>query len=79
MQIIVQINSCAECRHRDHSGAFTPGGSRPICGHSKAVKTFTQFKTFKPGKEDDKWHWRHRVLDMKKIPGKCPLVLGYLY
>lgn len=36
MKIVVEINSCGGCRHRDHSGAFTPGGAQQVCGHPNA-------------------------------------------
>jgi len=34
---IIEISSCGECPHLDHTGAFTPGGAKPICGHEQAV------------------------------------------
>jgi hypothetical protein len=36
MEIVVKINTCQDCRHLDHSGAFTVGGERPVCRHHGA-------------------------------------------
>jgi hypothetical protein len=36
MEITIRINTCKDCRHLDHSGSFTVGGSRPVCGHRGA-------------------------------------------
>lgn len=36
MQITTTINTCTDCRHLDHSGAFTPGGALPVCRHHNA-------------------------------------------
>jgi hypothetical protein len=33
MLITVEVNHCVQCRHIDHSGSFTPGGAKHICGH----------------------------------------------
>jgi hypothetical protein len=88
MQITVDIKHCDDCRHRDHSGAFTKGGAKPICSHSYAVEYATRNKTFpkfpvKGSGGDEKYHWRHRVLRMKQsrliIPDWCPLKHGEAY
>lgn len=72
MDIAVVINTCDDCRYRDHSGAYTPGGAKPICGHDKAcVKRKATF---------DKYHWKQRVIeDLNKIPNWCPLKHGASY
>jgi len=31
--VTTELNSCSDCSHHDHSGAFTPGGARPVCNH----------------------------------------------
>ena len=36
MEITIRINTCKDCRHFGHSGAFTVGGSRPVCRHRGA-------------------------------------------
>jgi hypothetical protein len=88
MQITIIITDCNDCRHRDHSGAFTKGGTKPICGHPLAVDYATKDKKFpkppiKGSGKDEKYHWRHRVLkkdgDLLKIPGWCPLKFGEGY
>lgn len=80
MSLTVVLNGCKDCRHRDHSGAFTPGGARPICGHYDAVRFATYKKLVNKKDKDDKYHWRHRVLkDLNKIPEWCPLKHGMCY
>ena len=48
MTIQYEVN-CRTCQYRDHSGAFTPGGAKNICGHSDAARSFYPFdaKAFK--------------------------------
>ena len=41
---IKTIGNCHECRHIDHSGAFTPGGAKMICGHPDAIDMVTRVK-----------------------------------
>ena len=73
MQITVNIGTCMDCRHKDHSGAFTPGGAKAICGHDYAPE----------GPKNDKenrYHWKYRVIEnWPKIPEWCPLKKGYNY
>lgn len=79
MKITVTINTCSDCRHRDHSGAFTPGGAKPVCSHPNAVECATKNKE----KPVDRFHWKHRVIREKngrlKIPSWCPLKNGSSY
>jgi len=76
MEIIVSIYSCEDCRHRDHSGAFTTGGARAICGFggpaSKIRSSKREFKAEYPKYYDEmvrehwqhwKCHWYHRIVD----------------
>lgn len=72
MTITVNIRSCEDCRHKDHSGAFTPGGARPICGHHDACsKRYLEY---------DKYGWQQRVLPSDgAIPNWCPLKHGSTY
>ena len=72
MEITVNINSCADCRHRDHSRAFTPGGAILICGHVDACIQYDS--------RYEACHWRQRILpDDKSIPDWCPLKSGSRY
>lgn len=92
MLITVDVKTCRNCRHIDHSGAFTVRGARPICGHSDACKrrkTKGEFrKEYPEYAERDtthwKYHWYHRILgesDAYKlpIPDWCPLKHGSAY
>jgi hypothetical protein len=79
MQVTVNIDKCVQCRHLDHSGAFTPGGAQWICGHSDSVPS-------RKSVGDDNYHWKHRVLNPgdpthmpDKIPNWCPLKRGAKY
>lgn len=76
MKYVTEIKSCEDCHHSDHSGAFTPGGAQPVCGHDETVD--------KKGAD-----WKKRVIphirvvldypssstgyECKKIPSWCPL------
>lgn len=87
MKFIKEIKDCSDCPHRDHSGAFTPGGARPLCGHRDAcnIKRASRKELkekypshhkeqMKENWKDWGWHWIHRVLDKTKdIPEWCPL------
>ncbi len=65
----LKIESCNHCPFRDHSGAFTSGGAKPICDHEKVLKVRGVGKK-------DYYHWRHRILkENGKIPGWCPIKL----
>lgn len=59
--ILELIENCGECRHADHSGAFTPGGARPICGHPDVI-------------EARGFDWAERIRPAgQAIPDWCPL------
>lgn len=83
MNISVRINSCLDCRHRDHSGAFTPGGAIPICQHPHHPKNaevpgvcdFNDVKT----KEIAQKIFAPRTLEKGVIPSWCPLKMGLPY
>jgi hypothetical protein len=79
LRIVIDIKNCSDCRHKDHSGVFTKGGARDICGHPNSVECAIANKSsVKRG--DDKYHWRHRVINKyPKTPGWCPLIQGYNY
>lgn len=84
MTIEVAINSCADCRHLDHSGGWTPGGAQQICGHASAA-----YASYGPGfGKQEPYHWKHRVIYRPNptasviaapIPDWCPLKHGAGY
>lgn len=94
VQISMQLINCGECCHVDHSGAFTKGGARSICGHSEATETLQKLgrlrskKSFKraypeyAGDVHEYWehHWFHRTIDRDgPIVAWCPLKHGARY
>lgn len=62
-----EIETCIQCQHLSHTGAFTRGGSKPCCNHDRTVAT----------KGDD--CFKRVIKDIRKIPGWCPLKKGYDY
>lgn len=91
MEITVSINSCKDCRHRDHSGRFTVRGARLICGHSEAVDCcdkrdindfYQEYPEYRKdfSRRDWKFHWYNRITDTcNNIPNWCPLKYGRSY
>jgi hypothetical protein len=89
MLITVEVKNCGQCRHRDHSGAFTKGGARQICGHSDACKARRSLEEFAGEypmyandikcRKDWKYHWYNRIVNEKTIPDWCPLKHGSAY
>jgi hypothetical protein len=75
MQVVVNIKDCSDCCHLGHSGAFTPGGAKSVCGHDYAVDHCPN----KNAKGKDRWHWKYRVLNPEKTPDWCPLKHGRDY
>lgn len=72
--ITIRIKSCSQCRHLDHSGAFTPGGAQYTCEHKSA-----------PDPKGNS-HWKYRVVNKKnptqlpkEFPDWCPLISGHGY
>ncbi len=59
--LAVHIKACGECPHLDHSGAFTEGGVKAICGNYYALDL----------KRQD--GWKFRVVNVESIPEWCPL------
>ena len=55
MIISVQINSCTECRHWGHSGAFTKGGAKAVCDHDVSC-------------EQRGYDWEDRIIKSSNIP-----------
>jgi hypothetical protein len=84
MKITVVINTCKDCRHRTHSGSFTPGGAKPVCGHDRAIPSRRSMGD-RPGyefgmKASDRHHWKLRVLNSDlSIPNWCPIKNGNCY
>lgn len=73
MNITVTINSCRDCKYLDHSGSFTPGGAKLICGHRDAIPS-------RRSVGDDNYHWKYRVIeDANKVWDRCPLMKGSEY
>ena len=83
MKITVTINSCSSCRHLDHSGAFTPGGAKSICGHPDAKGNSPPSRQRQHLSKDENHHWKWRVIQeeflSKNQPDWCPLKLGFTY
>jgi hypothetical protein len=91
LQIQVEIFHCFQCRHSDHSGAFTTGGARNICGHPNAAKIRASKEAFKAEypkywseKNAEGWHhwsshWYHRITPNTGVPDWCPLKGGSKY
>lgn len=67
MKVTVNIRDCHDCRHLDHSGAFTVRGSRLVCNHPKACEVraspqsfMTEYPEYAKKTdfgEDWKYHW----------------------
>jgi hypothetical protein len=75
MEIKVTINSCGDCKHRDHTGAFTPNGSLGCCRHRESPKDFCMKKH--TGREKDNDYLIAKIED--GIPDWCPLKKGAKY
>ncbi len=90
MKVTINLQ-CQSCHHRDHSGSFTHGGARAICGHSgscKARKSIREFKQEYPmyaGRDLSHWkhHWYNRIIDDQidngEVPDWCPVKNGLPY
>ena len=81
MEIKIQINTCNDCKHSDHTGAFTKGGAKPCCDHRITIneKGSNCFKRIIPYKSVY-WDLYHKEFhEPKKIPDWCPLKRGYKY
>ena len=75
MIIEVEINKCSDCIHLDHSGAFTEGGSKPICNHEDA---FCTARAKQMG--CTRYDWKYRVVTTDgPLPDWCPLKTGSQY
>ena len=69
MEIKITIDSCSDCKHSDHTGAFTPGGALRCCQHSNSPKNFCMEKH--TGRKKDE-NYKIAKIDCN-IPTWCPL------
>lgn len=83
MIVKVHIQNCSDCRHKDHSGAFTLGGSIDICrhpnspknGYVRGVRNFNDIT-----KENVRKIFGPKEINLRgEIPEWCPLKLGCSY
>lgn len=44
LKICVEVRNCFDCRHKDHSGAFTLGGAKRICSHPDVSDIVSKIK-----------------------------------
>ena len=73
--ITTHIQNCDECPYCDHSGAFTPGGAKPICNHPKILETkgYDWDKRVIPYRREFIFNDERSILKPKRIPDWCPL------
>lgn len=87
LTLTVIVRGCEDCRHRDHSGSFTPGGAKAICGHGDISDTVLELK---PNLRDDDanalsnnknadnhidkqcYYWKNRVVEKYIKKGTIP-------
>jgi len=91
METIIHIETCADCKHSDHTGAFTEGGAKPCCNHPHIIKTkgvncFKRIIPFKNVWEEEKHIFykspNQKIIPtkvMKGIPSWCPVKNGEKY
>ena len=92
MEVVIKIETCNDCMHKNHTGAFTPGGAKPCCNHPHTVEmrgadVFKRVIPYKNVYEDqrsvfDKSSFHRDVKptkEMKGIPTWCPLKNGKTY
>lgn len=88
MSVTITINNCNECHFKSHSGAFTRGGAKNICGHELASgverngripliyrrQDAVSIVVDPDSTQKDCYHWWHRTIgDGEIIPDWCPL------
>ena len=89
MEITIQIETCWDCNHKDHTGAFTPGGSKPCCHHPHTIKMNDGRRVipYNKVKEDNRSIFNKDSFiqparynnELKGIPTWCPLKQGKAY
>ncbi len=76
-KVFIEIDKCDDCPYLDHSGSFTSGGAKQICGHNEASEKATRNKKFKTPAALYHWHHRRISANLKTgnliIPRWCPL------
>jgi hypothetical protein len=87
LTITVTVRGCEDCRHRDHSGSFTPGGAKQICGHDDISENILKHKPetryddpnalskdkkFKNHIDNQCYYWGNRIVDEYIESGKIP-------
>ena len=79
IEITIQIITCDDCKHCDHTGTFTKGGAKPCCNHNQTVedKGHSCFDRVIPYTYDYENNGKNRI--PKGIPKWCPLKRGYNY
>jgi hypothetical protein len=83
MKIILDIRSCRDCKHLDHTGAFTKGGAKPCCNHPVTCeeKGYDCFKRVIPYRTnyEELGGIERPIRTVKGIPIWCPLKNGRTY
>ena len=89
MEVVINIETCEDCHHKDHSGAFTLGGSKPCCNHKDVVNENGAHRVipYKTIYEDERHLFYKSTHNNKKvpyivpkgIPTWCPLKNGGKY
>ena len=84
MEIKIQINTCLDCKHKGHSGAFTPGGAISICRHQEAptqgiIEGVNGYADIKTEEIAQAVFGPKQLLDYFEIPTWCPMNNGYDY
>ena len=87
LTITVCVRGCEDCRHIDHSGAFTPGGAKMICGHPDISENILKHKphtrnddpnALSNNKKHDNhidkqcYYWRNRIVEKYIEKGTIP-------
>ena len=81
MKLIININTCRDCKHLDHTGEFTKGGAKPCCNHPVTCKEkgYNCFKRVIPYKNIYDNVFNREIHEIKGIPVWCPLKNGNNY
>lgn len=74
-QIIIKIERCEDCPHKDHTGGFTKGGPKPCCHHPNVVESrgHNCFNRVIPYKDEYVPRLEREARLTIKIPDWCPL------
>lgn len=77
MLVSFDLKNCYECKHKDHTGGFSQGGSKSVCDHPNAKESATKRGVSKRLFLSGKSIWLKDI--DKKIPNWCPLHHGFKY